>query len=38
VALIADAALNAVESYCGAHGHRVAGAPPHSAHAPTASA
>jgi N-acetylmuramoyl-L-alanine amidase len=37
VALVADAALDAVESYCDAHGHRIAEAPPHPAHAPTAS-
>jgi N-acetylmuramoyl-L-alanine amidase len=29
VALVADAALDAVESYCDAHGHRIAEAPPH---------
>jgi hypothetical protein len=33
----ANAALDAVESYCDAHGHRIAEAPPHPAHAPTAS-
>jgi N-acetylmuramoyl-L-alanine amidase len=37
VALVADAALDAVESYCDAHGHRIAEAPPHPAHTPTAS-
>jgi N-acetylmuramoyl-L-alanine amidase len=34
VALVADAALDAMESYCDAHGHHIAEAPPHPAHAP----
>jgi N-acetylmuramoyl-L-alanine amidase len=34
VALVADAALDAVENYCDAHGHRIAETPPHPAHAP----
>jgi N-acetylmuramoyl-L-alanine amidase len=34
VALVADAALDAVESYCDTHGHRIAEAPPHPAHGP----
>jgi N-acetylmuramoyl-L-alanine amidase len=37
VGLVADAALDAVESYCDAHSHRIAEAPPHPAHAQTAS-
>ena len=36
-ALIADAVADAVESFCDAHGHRIAEAPPHPAHAPTVS-
>jgi N-acetylmuramoyl-L-alanine amidase len=35
LALVADAALDAMESYCDVHGHRVAEAPPpHAAHGP----
>ena len=37
VALVADAALDAVETYCDTHGHNIAEAPPHPAHAQTAS-
>jgi hypothetical protein len=38
VALVADAALDAVETYCDTHGHRVAEASPHAAHAPAQTA
>jgi hypothetical protein len=34
VALVADAATHAVETYCDAHGHHIAEAPLHPAHAP----
>jgi N-acetylmuramoyl-L-alanine amidase len=34
VALVADAALDAVEAFCDTHGHRIAEASPHAAHAP----
>jgi N-acetylmuramoyl-L-alanine amidase len=34
VALVADAALDAVESYCDTHGHRIAETPAHPAHGP----
>jgi N-acetylmuramoyl-L-alanine amidase len=37
VALVADAALDAMETFCDAHGHRIAETPPHPAHAQTAS-
>jgi N-acetylmuramoyl-L-alanine amidase len=37
VALVADAALDAVETYCDTHGHHIAETPPHPAHALTAS-
>jgi N-acetylmuramoyl-L-alanine amidase len=37
VALVADAALDAVETYCDAHGHHIAETPPHPARAQTAS-
>jgi N-acetylmuramoyl-L-alanine amidase len=35
VAVVADAALDAVESYCDTHGHRIAETPTHPAHGPT---
>jgi N-acetylmuramoyl-L-alanine amidase len=34
VAMVADAALDAVENYCDVHGHRIAEAPAHPAHGP----
>jgi N-acetylmuramoyl-L-alanine amidase len=34
VAIVADAALDAVESYCDTHGHRIAEVPPRPAHGP----